>query len=174
MTFLQLAAKRYSSRKYKSTPIDKETILKVIEAARIAPSAANCQPWSFVVASSQETLSNLRMAYPQEWFKQAPVVIVVCGDHARSWKRKDGKDHCDIDISIAVDHMTLQATELGLGTCWICNFDPIACHEMLNLPPHVEPIAMLSLGYSADSSDSNRHAKARKTISELVHWEKYE
>lgn len=101
---------------------------------------------------------------------QAPVIIVICGDHSRSWRRPDGKDHLDIDAGIAVDHMTLSAAELGLGTCWVCNFDSMLCHTILGLPSNIETIALLPLGYPADEVDVNRHDTKRKSIDEMVLW----
>jgi nitroreductase len=98
---------------------------------------------------------------------------VLCGNHSESWKRIDGKDHCDVDIAIAADHMTLAATDLGLGTCWICNFDREACAGALALPDHMEPIVILSIGYPADKADPERHGSKRKTLEAIVHFEKY-
>lgn len=169
--FSNLLLRRYSVRNYLSTPVEKTKILKVLEAARLAPSAANYQPWHFIVVTKPENLAKLHAAYHREWFKTAPVVIVACADHSVSWKRKyDGKNSADIDVAIAIDHITLQAAELGLGTCWICNFDPVKCNETLNLPPHIEPIAMIPLGYPADKKTP---VKKRKLPDEIIRWEKF-
>ena len=130
MSFLELAKKRYSVRSYLDRPVEKEKLLQVLEAARIAPSAVNKQPWNFIVVTNENTKNKIAETYPREWFKTAPAVIVVCGDHSKSWKRKDGKDHCNIDVA-AIDHMTLAATDLGLGTCWVCAFDAKQCHKIL-------------------------------------------
>lgn len=173
MTFLDLAKQRYSCRKYKPQPIEEEKLLKVLEAARIAPSACNLQPWHFVVLRDKKSLEMISATYKREWFKTAPAVIVVCGDHEASWKRSDHKDHCDVDISIAIDHITLQAAELGLATCWVCNFDAMKCAELMNLPSHIEPIALIPIGYPDDSKSPNRHDNDRKTIKEIVHWENF-
>ena len=173
MSFIELARARYSSRSYREQPVEEEKIMKVLEAGRIAPSACNLQPWYFVVVRDPESRNNFNKAYHREWFAQAPVAIVVCGDHSKSWKRKDAKDHCDIDAAIATDHMTLQATELGLATCWICNFDKEVCSELLKLPDNIEPVAILSLGYPADSSDPARHSEKRKLIEDIVRWERF-
>ena len=94
----------------------------------------------------------------------------MCGDHSKSWKRNDGKDHCDIDTAIAIDHMTLAATDLGLGTCWVCAFDAAKCRELLNLPENLEVITLLPMGYPADTAPEN---KKRQDISEIVSWEEY-
>ncbi|NLW60572.1 MAG: nitroreductase, partial [Firmicutes bacterium] len=118
MSFLELTKKRYSVRKYKDQPVEREKLLQVLEAARNAPSACNFQPWHFIVLTDETIKSKVAETYPRDWFKKAPVVIVACGDHSVSWKRADGKDHCDVDLAIAVEHMALAAAELGLGTCW--------------------------------------------------------
>ena len=122
-TFLELAKKRYSLRNYLDTPVEDEKLMVVLEAGRIAPSAANFQPWHFIVIRDEEMRKKAGTTYNRPWFRKAPVIILICGDHHASWKRADGKDHCDIDISITTDHMTLAAAELELGTCWVCNFD---------------------------------------------------
>ncbi|NMA65822.1 MAG: nitroreductase, partial [Clostridiaceae bacterium] len=127
MSFFEVAEKRYSLRKFNTKEVEKEKILKVIEAARIAPSACNLQPYHFIVITDSELRKKVAESYPREWFKNAPVIIVACGDHSKSWKRIDGKDHCDVDVAIAVDHMTLAAAEQGLGTCWVCAFDAKMC-----------------------------------------------
>jgi len=170
-SFLELAKTRFSSRKYLTKPVEEDKLLKVLEAARIAPSAANKQPWIFYVIQNEDKRNQIAEAYHRDWLKTAPVIIVACADHKKGWIRSDNKDHCDIDLAIAIDHMTLQATEFGLGTCWICNFDPKKCSNILQLNDHVEPIAILPLAYPADSSDSDRHISARKSLSEIVRWE---
>jgi len=171
MLFLDLAKNRFSSRKYLNKPIEEEKIIKVLEAARIAPSAANKQPLLLYVIQQKENLEKLSEVYHREWFKEAPVVIVVCADHSKAWIRSsDKKDHCDIDMAIAIDHMTLQATELGLGTCWICNFDVAKCRMILELPNNIEPVALLPLSYPADTADTERHLTHRKSLIEIVKW----
>jgi nitroreductase len=82
-----------------------------------------------------------------------------------------GKGHCDIEVAFAVDHMTLQATELGLATCWICNFDQPKAAEILKLPEHLEPIVLLPVGYPLDSGDPDRHDEKRKSLDEIVRYE---
>ncbi len=172
MTFMELARARFSCRSYDSRMVEEEKILSVLEAARIAPSACNNQPWFFIVVRDPEQRKLLNQVYPRDWFKGAPVAIVACGSHAESWKRNDSKDHCDVDIAIAVDHMTLQATSLGLGTCWICAFDAAKCSKLLGLPSNLEPIVLLPLGYPAQTSDPFRHNEKRKPIASIMRWEK--
>jgi len=171
MSFIDLAKKRYSVRNYKNLPVEKEKILQVVEAARISPSAVNFQPWHFIVVTTEEIKSRIAETYPRDWFRKAPAVIVVCGDHSGSWKRKDGKDHCDIDVAIAITHMTLAAADMGLGTCWVCAFDAAKCHKILELPDNLEVIALIPIGYPADDEVPQ---KKRKCINEIVSWERYE
>jgi len=170
--FLELAKNRYSCRNYDIRKIEKEKLELVLEAGRVAPSAVNYQPWHLIVIREKNNLERIHHVYHREWFRTAPCVIVICGDHKQSWKRpKDGKDHCDIDVAITADHMTLQATELGLATCWICNFDKDKTIETLNLPDHLEPAVLLPLGYPLDQADPERHGEKRKRLEEIVSFE---
>jgi nitroreductase len=174
MNFLKLARNRYSCRSYQSTPVEAEKLNYVLEAGRIAPSAANRQPWHFLVIQNEDTRKKLFAAYQREWYVQAPVHLIICGNKNQSWKRSyDGMDALDIDIAIATDHITLAATEQGLATCWICNFDPQKCREILDLPDEITPIVILSLGYPVDEVNPERHETARKKSEEIIHYEKY-
>jgi nitroreductase len=170
MSFIEIAKKRYSVRSFQKKAVEPEKLEQILEAGRIAPSAVNYQPWVFVVAQSEAARKKITAAYPREWLAGAPVIIVICGDHSQSWKRRDGKDHCDIDAAIAVDHMTLAAANLGLGTCWVCAFDAALCHQVLGLPDHLEPIVLLPLGYPADAPDGHRYETKRKKLEEIVRW----
>ena len=169
MKVLDLMKQRCSVREFASKPVEREKLLSILESARVAPSACNRQPWRFIVLQDAEKKSKVSA----HWAGKAPVLIVVCGDHGSSWRRKDGKDHCDIDVAIAVDHMTLTATELGLGTCWVCWFDAFATAEALGLPEHLEPIALLPVGYPQKVSDPSRHDTQRKKLDEIVSWDGY-
>lgn len=173
MEFIDLARSRYSCRKYNLKPVDQPTLEYILEAGRIAPSATNAQPWMFIVVTDEPYHSLMFDVYTKPWFKDAPVYIVLCADHRNSWKRSDKKDHADIDIAIAADHMTLAAAEKKLGTCWICNFDPAKCSEVLNLPAHLEPAVILSLGHPLDEYDPGRHDAGRKPMNEIVRWNKF-
>ncbi|HKM42378.1 MAG TPA: nitroreductase family protein [Limnochordia bacterium] len=170
MTFIDLVAERYSLRKFSEKVVEKEKILQILEAARLAPSAVNYQPYHFIVITDQALKAKVAEAYSREWFARAPVVIVACGDHNTSWKRQDGKDHVDLDVAIAVDHLTLAAVELGLGTCWVCAFDAVHAHNVLELPEHLEVVALIPLGYPLDDS---RPLKKRRDLAEFVSWNGY-
>jgi nitroreductase len=170
-TFLELATSRYSVRNYLSKPVEEEKLNYLLECGRVAPSAANYQPWLIHVVRDLLVKKKLEETYNREWLKQAPVILVFTGDHKKGWKRSDGKDHTDIDIAIMADHITLAAAEQGLGTCWICNFDSAKCCQIMNLPDHLEPIAYLSLGYPAGSTDqTSRHLK-RKPFEEIIKFD---
>jgi len=145
MNFLDLAKNRFSVRKFKPEPVSEKELLYVLEAGRIAPSAVNYQPWHFLVIRDKENLKKVHTLYHREWFQEAPVVIIILADHNQSWKRADEKDHADIDAAIAADHMTLAATDKGLGTCWVCNFDKQKTIDHFNLPEHLEPVVFLPI-----------------------------
>jgi nitroreductase len=170
MEFDNLIRKRYSVRSFTNQKVEQNILLEILEAARMAPSAANFQPWHFIVITEPDYLTEIQQAYPRAWFKEAPVCIVVCSDHLHSWKRKpDGKDYADVDLAIAIDHLMLKATEMGLGTCWVCNFNLAVARKILQLPDHIEPLAFIPIGYT----DSQAPEKSRKALSEIVHWEKF-
>jgi nitroreductase len=167
MSFHKLIANRFSVRSYKNEPIPEETLIKIVEAGRIAPSAVNYQPWHFVIVNDGSTKIALQKVYSREWFKQAPAYIVVCTDYKSAWVRNtDQKNFADVDASIAAEHIILQATELGLGTCWVCNFDVEKCKMALNLPDSIEPLVIIPVGFS----DEKPKIKTRKSQKEIVHW----
>lgn len=174
MNFLDLVTKRCSIRQYASTKVDIEKLEYVLEAARLSPSAVNFQPWTFIVVQQEEGRQKLQACYSREWFKSAPLYIIVCGHHEQSWKRpSDGKDFLDVDVAIAAEHICLAATDQGLGSCWVCNFDAELCHSSFGFPDTVEPIAIIPIGYPEESSLFEQSQKKRKGIAEVVKWEKY-
>jgi nitroreductase len=166
MEFFELIQKRYSVRAYKSTPVEEEKIQKVLEAARLAPTAANKQPLRFIVVETKGRESELKRVYGREWFVKAPVVICACALPREGWTRKDGKNYADVDATIAMDHLILAAADLGLGTCWIAAFDPEEARLFLKLPVGFEPLAFTPLGYPADEW----RPKIRRPLSELVRY----
>jgi nitroreductase len=172
MDFKDLAQRRYSVRSYQSAPVDRELLLKVIRAALLAPSAVNFQPWKLIVVTEPELLAQLHSCYHREWFKTAPACIVAIGDHDKGWHRPtDDKDYTDMDVAIAIDHLMLAATEIGLGTCWICHFNAEKCAEIFDLPPNFEAIAMIPIGYANSVTIPE---KKRKSLDQTVLWNKFE
>ena len=164
MNFLDLVKNRYSCRQYDDRPVEKEKLDYVMECVRFAPSAVNRQPWRFSVVTDKESLQRLWKCYNREWFQTAPVCVVASVAHDEEWVRFDGKHHGDIDIAIAVEHLCLAATEQGLGTCWVCNFDAVMCKEVRDMPENEEPLVLIPVGYP----DCEPTEKKRKDMSEIV------
>lgn len=170
MHFQELIEKRYSTRSYKKDKVARNIAEQIIEAGRLAPSAANRQPWRFVVVDEQPLLGEVQKVYERKWFHEAPVVLIAYGNYKEAWQRSfDSKNHCDIDVAIAVEHMTLMATELGVGSCWICHFNPELLNETIPTEPNWKPIAILSLGYANDKV-SPKKRKATEAIVRYNSW----
>ncbi len=167
MDFQELINKRYSVRAYKSEPVEDEKLEQVLDAARLAPTASNRQPFQFIVIHTAGREAELRRIYRADWFCKAPLVICACSVPSQAWSRMDKKNYGEVDVTIAMDHLILAATALGLGTCWIAAFDPEAAREVLGLPEGVEPVVFTPLGHPADQPG----AKRRKPLSELVRYE---
>lgn len=168
---MDVVSDRYSCRDFDSTkPVAVETVEKIIEAARLAPSAVNRQPWTFVAVGDAALRARI-LAKSRPAFLEAPVLIVACGHHDEAWHRPaDGKDHTDVDVSIAVEHICLAAAALNVGTCWVCSFDVEATKETLGLPEDVEPVALIPLGYPKTDQIPQ---KKRKTLEEILRWESF-
>ena len=131
---------------------------------RLAPSAVNKQPWRFRIVRSQQGRAKLQSCYLRSWFNEAPLYVLATLLHDEEWVRADGKPHGNIDVAIAVEHLCLAATEQGLGSCWVCNFDAKLCHELFELPENEEPVVIIPLGYPASAGTP---PKTRKTPEEL-------
>ena len=159
MDFLEFSKSRYSCRSFKDKKIEKEKILKILEVAKIAPTAVNFQPQRILVLDNKDKLSHLNECTPYGW--NAPLVFIVCYDKNISWKRKyDLKDEGIIDASIVTTHMMLEAHSLGLGTTWVGAFDPQKVREVYNIPNNYEIVAILPVGYpSEESKPSAMHSK---------------
>ena len=171
MKFIELAEQRVSIRSYTDEVVSKEMLLEVLEAGRLAPTSCNYQPFQFIVVQEKENLAVLSEGYPAPWFAEAPVVIAICTQPAKAWKRAnhDGKVFDEVDGTIAADHMTLAAHDLGLGTCWIAAFDPTLTRKLLQIPDDANPLVLLTLGHPAEKG----RPKKRKPLDELVCWEKW-
>jgi len=166
MQFWEILKARRSVRGYRSDPVPEEKLQRVLEAVRLAPTAANMQPFKFIVIKNKEKREALKAAYSPEWFWTAPVIICACAKPKDAWKRSDGKNYAEVDTTIAMDHLILAATAEGLGTCWIGAFDVAKVREILGIPKELEPIAMTPLGYPADKPSQ----KIRKPLEELVEF----
>ena len=168
MAFIDIAKHRCSIRNYDNKKVEPEKLEQILEAAHVAPTAANLQPVRLIVVQSEEGLSKIGKAAN---IYGAPLAIIVCADHDKAWVRPfDNKQTGDIDASILTDHMMLEATELGLGSVWICYFKPDVIRKEFDLPNNLEPVNILAIGYSNEkSSDSERHSKMRIVMDELIY-----
>ncbi len=176
MNVFEAIQKRRSIRKFKQDPIPEEHLNRVLEAARLAPSAGNRQPWRFVVVKCENTRVKLaELADNQIFVGDAPVVIAVFGDpdDSPAGYRQDPMVAYKQDPMIAVEHMCLVAVELSLGTCWIGpaspNYDVEAIKRLLGVPERMYITCLLPLGYP----DQAPNAKSRKPREKIIHYEKY-
>ena len=167
--FAELAKKRRSVRAYKPDAVEEDKLTQVLETASLAPTACNYQPFQLIVIRTAGRKEELKRIYKRGFFLEAPLVICICALPGQAWSRMDGVNYAIVDATIAMDHLILAATELGLGTCWIAAFDPDAAREILKLPSGVEPVAFTPLGYPADQPGE----KKRKPLSQMIrydHW----
>jgi nitroreductase len=169
MNVYEAIKSRRSVRAYEDKPIPQETLDRILNAARLAPSGNNRQPWKFVVVTDKETRQKLSVAAKnQKFVAEASVVIAAVGlDPERIMS-------CDVpgdpvDVAIAIDHITLAAVEEGLGTCWIGAFFQDQACEILGVPSSCKIIELLTLGYPADQD----RPKNRKSLEEIVCYEKF-
>jgi nitroreductase len=164
MEFQELIRRRYSVRAYRPDPVPEEALARILEAGRLAPTAANRQPFRIVVLHTAGRQDALGRVYSRQWFLQAPVVLCVCGVPGEAWVRQDGRSHLDIDAAIVMDHLILAATDEGLGTCWIANFDVAAAGGAFGVRAGEVPLLLTTLGYAADQPKP----RERKSLVEIV------
>lgn len=159
MSFLQLAAARYSVRKFKNEPVRKEDVDRILQAGHLAPTGCNRQPQRIFVIQSAEAMEKLRPCTKCHF--GAPMAMLICYDEAISWKRKyDGADSGWADASIVTTHMMLEAAEIGVGTTWVMHFDPTAVKAAFSLPDNLVPVALMVMGYPAeDAEPMNLHSE---------------
>jgi nitroreductase len=155
---------RYSSRAYKPQEVEQYKLDLILESARLAPTAANRQAIKIIIIKTANRQDELKEIYNRVWFTEAPCLVCVCSMPDKSWVRADQKNYSDVDAAIVMDHIIMTATSLGLGTCWVAAFDPLAAKRILNLDQDWEPVAFTPLGYSRDSLSR----KVRKSLDELV------
>jgi len=180
MTFLDLVQKRRSVRRYSSRPIIKEDLLKCLEAARLAPSACNSQPWHFIVIDEPSLRSRIAERifsgiYAMNKFaKEAPALMVVVSEKSRFLASLGGQVRDTryrlVDLGIATEHLILQAEELGIGSCWIGWFDEKALKKELRLSRNKKIDVVIAMGYPAEDKIV---PKTRKTLEEISTFNKY-
>jgi nitroreductase len=163
-------SQRSSVRAYKTTEVEEDKLKRVLEAARLSPSASNRQEWKFIVIRDKDARKKLaKAAFGQSFIEEAPVVIVACGTESKAMLGCGQPTHT-VDVSIACAYMILQAYELGLGTCWIGAFREDETKKILSIPEHVRVVAMTPLGYPNQPPSK----KLRKSLDQIVCYEKYE
>jgi len=171
MDFQELIIRRESVRNYNpNKPVPKEVLDRILNAGRVAPSAANRQPWKFLIVTSKEMLEKVHECYTKDWFRAAPVILIVVGKREDAWTRRyDGYNSLETDLTIAMDHMILAATNEGVGSCWIAAFEPTILRKALKLDSNEEVFAITPLGYPIADYE-HRGEKNRKELSELVSY----
>lgn len=168
MEYSELIAARYSVRAYRSDPVEEEKLGAVLEAARLAPTAANRQPIRLIVMHTAGREEEIGKIYRRPWFVQAPLVVAVCAISSLAWVRESDRFNARlIDAAIVADHLILEAANQGLGTCWVAAFNVEAARDVLQLPEEAEPVIFTPLGYPANQPGP----KIRKPLHELVRYE---
>jgi len=163
--FKELANKRFACRKYTDEPVSKADIEYIMDCVRLAPSAHNFQPWKFLIVTSEKGKEKIRQCYNRPWFANVPMFVLCFKSLNDAWVRQDdNKNHGDIDLGIAVEHLCLAAADRGLGTCWVCNFD-VATTKKLFPIEGFEPVAIIPIGHIAP--DCSHSEKRRKELSEI-------
>ena len=169
MEFQELIKYRESVRDYDPTrPVPQAVLRRILEAGRLAPSAANRQPWKFLVISSREMRQKVHACYAKDWFRAAPHILIVTGKQEDAWTRRyDGYNSLETDLTIAMDHLILAAANEGVGTCWIAAFDPQILQTVLNLKKTEMVYAITPLGYP-HTGYQYQIKKDRKKFEEVV------
>jgi len=170
MNVFTAISERSSVRAYKASEVGEDKLKKILEAARLAPSASNRQDWKFIIVKNAETKKKLaEAAFSQSFIGEAPIVIVACGTEPKAIM-SCGQPAYTVDVSIACAFMILQAYELGLGTCWIGAFKEDEVKRILKIPEEIRVVAMTPLGYP----DQPPSQKLRKSLDQIVCHEKFE
>lgn len=169
MDFYKLIENRESIRDYDpNRKISDEVLNRILNAGRLAPSASNRQPWTFILVFSEEKLAEVRECYHREWFKQAPYILVTIGDRSKSWVRSyDKYNSLETDLTIAMDHMILAAENEGIGTCWIIAYDYDVLAKAIGLKENEVIYCITPLGYQNAGFKKKRN-KIRKSLEEVV------
>jgi nitroreductase len=173
MDFYDVIRTRRSIRSYKSDAIPANVLRQVLDAARLAPSANNTQPWRFIVVTDPATRKKVaEVSFAQSFIAEAPVVIVCCGRRYHDSYSWIADNMYLVDVSIAVDHLTLAARNEGLGTCWIGAFDRQALKGLLGIPKDHEPVVLTPLGFPSGMRPFHG-AASRKPLGEIVCSERF-
>jgi len=172
MSVLEAIRGRRSVRRYSGESVPEDVLARVLEAARLAPSAKNLQPWKFIVVRDRATKIGLaKAAFEQYFMSEADIVVVACGFPDKAYPRQGRyMNSWPIDVTIAFEHLILQAAEEGLGTCWIGAFEEGPVKALLGVPDEVRVMAMTPLGWPAETP----RARPRRALDEIVSYERFE
>lgn len=169
MEVMEAIRKRHSIRSYEDKEVEEEKLNLILEAGRLAPSASNRQEWRYIVVRDKQTRQKLmEAAAGQAFVGEAPVVIACCAQ-SDGHIMKCGQPCYPIDVAISIDHMTLEAVEEGLGTCWVGAFNEAKAREVLGVPDEIRLVELLALGYPAHIPGG----KTRKKLAEIVKYERW-
>ena len=169
MTVLEPIRKRYSCREYQEKAIEQEKLDQIFEAARLAPSAKNIQDWRFVVVTDEEKKCELaKAANNQKFLEKAGAIIIACSNS--DYVMTCGQPVGPINVAIALDHISLQAAQLGLATCWIGLFFPEKVRTIAAIPDNIVVIELMALGYPANG----RRQTEREPLENIVCYEKWQ
>lgn len=167
-TFYELYERRRSVREFLDRDIEKDKLQRILETLRRSQSAANRQPWHFILLEKRGR-EKFNEVLTKEGFKDAPLIVVACAEPQKAWVRKaDGKNYAWVDVTIAVTEMIAGATAEGIGTCWIAAFDPARVKSILGIPDHIEVVALIAMGYPR--TPLLREEKTRKPLEEIIHY----
>lgn len=170
MSFYDLAQSRFSVRKFDGRHVKKSRLKAIIEASRVAPTAKNNQPQKIYVIQTEENLKKINSVCPCIY--GASTVLLVCYDKDRVWKNPHDEsiNSGDIDTSIVLTHMMLQAQELGVNSCWVKYFDHKAVSEVFNLPENIVPVSIMPLGYACEDVVPSENHTSIRPIEETVSY----
>lgn len=185
MNFIELVSKRFSCRNFSNKPCEREKIIKCIESARLAPSACNSQPWRFMVIDEPKLKDKIAKAATSgiygiinKFLPTAPCIIAVLADREKFIAQAGAyvmkTDYYLIDIGIACEHLVLQATELGLATCYIGYFNEKEIRKILNIPKKYKIVLLIAIGYPDEKEKKLKNPKSRKKIEEILYFNKFE
>jgi nitroreductase len=171
MDVFEAIQKRKSVRSYEPKPVPKDVLEKLLEAARLSPSAKNVQPWHFIVVTEAEKRKALSRGVYAKFLAETPAVIVLCGDE------KASPDWYVVDVALAGENMVIAGTAEGLGTCWVGSFDEENVKALLGIPESLRVVALLAVGYAKDKVSIKtkviQFIRRRKTLGEIASWEVY-
>ncbi len=172
MEFEKLITERYSVRNFKPVHLPKECIEKILDAAHKAPTGCNFQPQRILVLNTDASMEKLKKCTKSQF--NAPTAMLVCYNEEESWKRSyDGALSAPVDAAIVTTHMMLAAHNIGVGSCWVMHFDPSAMKKEFHIPDHIKPVALLVMGYPAETAVPHEFHSKFRPMEETVLYEEF-